>query len=52
MKGPRPRSSRDTVAANETEKGCRFGPNLSVPAGDAEDTEDRPEGVTPGPQLG
>lgn len=52
MKGPRPRSSRDTVAANETEKGCRFGPNLSVTGGDAEDTEDRPEGVTPGPQLG
>lgn len=52
MKGPRPRSSRDTVAANETEKGCRFGPNPSVAAGDAEDTEDRPEGVTPGPQLG
>lgn len=44
MKGPRPRPSRDTVAANENEKGCRFGPNPSV-AGDAEDTEDRPEGV-------
>lgn len=50
MKGRRPGSSRDAVAANENEKGCRFGPNLSV-AGDAEDTEDRPEGVTPGPQL-
>lgn len=48
---------------NENEKGCRFffvlfffwtfGPNLSVAAGDAGDTEDRPgEGVTPGPPPG